>query len=71
MSGGRIHRGVYIECDGTGCHEFLEGSTFSEVWNSSEAEGWTSKKIVDEWFNYCPGCSTPGKPDMTKLLKGL
>lgn len=71
MSGGRIHRGVYVECDGKGCHEFLEGPSYPEVWNSPEAEDWTSRRVDGEWFNYCPEHSESGKPNMKKLLEGL
>ena len=69
MSGGRIHRGVYVECDGAHCHEFIEGySSFQDLWNSDEAAGWTSKQVSGEWFNYCPEHSIQGKPDFKKLL---
>lgn len=72
MSSNRVHRKIEILCDGVGCHEFFEEDTNSwqEAWNSAQADGWTSKKVDTEWFNYCPSCSKTfsGKFDPRKLL---
>lgn len=71
MTSGRINRGVYIECDGIGCHETLEGSSFDSVWNEARVDGWESRKIMDEWFNYCPSCKPQGgKLNVSKLMGG-
>ncbi|AXK79982.1 hypothetical protein DW352_05280 [Pseudolabrys taiwanensis] len=55
--GGRI----VIECDS--CDETFDGNSiegdgddWQEVWPAAKAEGWTSKKIGNEWVHGCPHC---------------
>lgn len=71
MSLDRIKGNVTFICDGSGCHQYEEGSDFGEVWNDAKAIGWTAKNEGGEWSHYCRSCSLPGKPDMSKLTKGL
>lgn len=71
MSSHRNHRVVEITCDGFQCHEYIEEEgSFADAWNSAKADGWTSKKLGSEWFNYCPSCSSSfkGKFSPEKLL---
>lgn len=70
MTSGRIHRLSYIECDGKGCHETIEGSDFTELWNDAKADGWKGRQFHGEWFHYCPSCEPPAA-DMKKLTGGL
>ena len=41
---------VVIECDS--CDEVFDSGTddFAKAWNAAKREGWTSRKIANEWL---------------------
>ncbi|MCV0384872.1 MAG: hypothetical protein K5821_00340 [Nitrobacter sp.] len=53
--GGRI----LIECDS--CDEVLDTETgeFDEALALMKREGWSVRKIADEWLHGCPSCGAP------------
>ncbi len=56
----RQHGKILIECDS--CDEVFEGDRGSEwdaVWSAAKDEGWTSRKIANEWLHGCPKCGAP------------
>lgn len=70
MASFRNHRTTEITCDGGMCDEFImQKGDWQDVWNSAQADGWTSKQVSGVWFHYCPECSKPfaGKFDPRKL----
>jgi hypothetical protein len=51
---------IVIECDS--CNEVFDGrphEDFSAVWSAAKEEGWTARKIADEWLHGCPDCGAP------------
>ena len=51
---------ILIECDS--CPEIFEGdedAQFSDVWNSAKRDGWSTRKVADEWLHGCPKCGAP------------
>lgn len=51
---------VLIECDS--CDEVFEGAPgeeFAQVWASAKREGWSTRKIADEWLHGCEKCGVP------------
>lgn len=53
---------VTIECDTSGCtstHEGSPGDDFSAVWADAKSEGWTTRKIANEWMHGCKSCGAP------------
>lgn len=56
----RQHGKILIECDS--CPEVFEGDQdedFTTVWNSAKRDGWSTRKIADEWLHGCPKCGAP------------
>ena len=56
----RQHNCIVIECDS--CSETFsgdEGEEFSEVWASAKRDGWTTRKIANEWLHGCSKCGIP------------
>lgn len=54
--GGRI----CIECDSCDeVHEGERGEEWNVVWAAAKAEGWTTRKIANEWLHGCPRCGAP------------
>jgi hypothetical protein len=53
------HGRIVIECDS--CDEVFEGSSddWQEVWPAAKREGWSTRKIADEWLHGCPKCGAP------------
>ena len=48
---------IYIECDS--CSEVFAGAEkeeFAATWSRAKREGWTARKIGDEWVHGCPRC---------------
>jgi hypothetical protein len=53
----RQHGRVIIDCDV--CDDTFEGQRgeeFESVWAGARREGWTTRKIANEWLHACPGC---------------
>jgi len=55
----RQHGNLVFECDS--CPETFEAHTddFAEAWFEAKREGWTSRKIANEWLHGCPRCGIP------------
>ena len=56
----RQHGKIMIECDS--CEEVFEGQPheeFDDVWKSAKREGWSSRKIANEWLHGCGKCGAP------------
>ena len=56
----RQHDRIVIGCDS--CEEVFEGETgeeFGMVWNTAKRDGWSTRKIADEWLHGCPRCGAP------------
>lgn len=65
----RIKGQLYVECDGSRCHNFIDGSTdFDEVREELRTRGWKSHNSGGEWFHYCPDCQTDSLDTLTKGL---
>jgi len=48
---------IVIECDA--CDETFEGERgdeWAEVWPAAKRDGWTTRKIGDEWLHRCLTC---------------
>jgi hypothetical protein len=56
MSTTRNHGDLVFECDR--CHDTLESndSDFGIAWSMAKREGWTVKKVFNEWQHTCPNC---------------
>lgn len=52
----RTHGDITFECDD--CSEILETSEddWNTAWAMAKHDGWTSRKIADEWNHLCPDC---------------
>ena len=51
---------ILIECDS--CPEVFEGNEdgeFPTVWGEAKRDGWTTRKIAEEWLHGCPKCGAP------------
>jgi hypothetical protein len=51
---------IIIECDS--CDETFAGEPdqeFSSVWAAAKREGWSTRKIANEWLHGCPKCGVP------------
>jgi hypothetical protein len=50
---------LVFECDS--CPETFGGDSddFSAAWAAAKSEGWSSRKIADEWLHGCPKCGAP------------
>ena len=51
---------IVIECDS--CNELFAGDAgeeFGMVWNAAKRDGWSTRKIADEWLHGCPRCGAP------------
>jgi hypothetical protein len=51
---------ILIECDS--CDEVFEGGPgeeFAQVWASAKRDGWSTRKIADEWLHGCGKCGVP------------
>ena len=51
---------VLIECDS--CSEVYEGEPdeeFAMVWAEAKREGWSTRKIANEWLHGCGKCGIP------------
>lgn len=55
----RQHGHIVIECDS--CDEVIETgeSDFTEAWAKAKRDGWTSRKIANEWLHVCRKCGVP------------
>lgn len=55
----RQHGKIQIECDS--CDEVFQGASddWQEVWPAAKGDGWTTRKIADEWLHGCPKCGKP------------
>lgn len=56
----RQGRKVLIECDS--CDQVFEGDDgqeFAEVWADAKRDGWSTRKIANEWLHGCPKCGKP------------
>lgn len=55
----RQHGKIQVECDS--CDEVFAGDSddWQEVWPAAKREGWTTRKIADEWLHGCPTCGVP------------
>ena len=56
----RQHDRIVIECDS--CEEVFDGEAgeeFGMVWNAAKRDGWSTRKIADEWLHGCPRCGAP------------
>lgn len=56
----RQHGKIVFECDS--CNATFDGDSddFSEAWSAAKRDGWTTRKIANEWLHGCPDC---GRPD--------
>lgn len=52
----RQHGKVLIECDS--CPEVIE-SQWDDFWPQCKRDGWSSRKIANEWLHGCPRCGVP------------
>lgn len=53
---------ITIECDTSGCDSIFEGEpgeNFASVWGGAKRDGWTSRRVGEEWLH---GCKTCGRP---------
>lgn len=51
---------IIFECDS--CDETFEGhdhEEFADVWARAKGDGWSTRKIADEWLRGCPRCGVP------------
>lgn len=56
----RQHGRILIECDS--CDEVFEGEKDEEwatVWPAAKREGWSGRKIANEWLHGCSKCGWP------------
>ena len=56
----RQHGKVIFVCDA--CEEKFEGERsepFDAVWATAKRNGWTVRKINNEWLHGCPECGAP------------
>jgi rubredoxin len=56
----RQHDKILIECDS--CDQVYEGEVgeeFTTVWSAAKRDGWSTRKIADEWLHGCPRCGAP------------
>lgn len=56
----RQHGKIVIECDS--CDAVFEGEKHHDwggVWGLAKRDGWTSRKIANEWLHGCPKCGAP------------
>lgn len=56
------HQGLKIlfECDTCDAvWESEEREEFDDAWSRAKADGWSVRKIVDEWLHGCPHCGAP------------
>lgn len=44
-------------CDAT--FDGVDGEEFNDVWASAKREGWSVRKIANEWLHGCPDCGSP------------
>lgn len=52
----RTHGDITFECDS--CGETLETNEdyWSNAWQLAKDEGWTSRKVGNEWNHFCLDC---------------
>lgn len=48
---------IVFECDECEDTEETETSDFEEARDHIRAEGWTTRKVGDDWVHRCRGCS--------------
>lgn len=49
--------GIYdASCDVCGEGETREADSWRELMDGLKEDGWKTKKINDEWVNFCPEC---------------
>ena len=56
----RQHGKIIIECDS--CDETFEGENgeeFAVVFAAAKREGWSARKIANEWLHGCGKCGAP------------
>lgn len=44
-------------CDDCGEQEYSGTLSFQEAWAKLKEDGWTARKVADEWLHRCPECS--------------
>lgn len=56
----RQHGKIVFECDS--CDEVLDTGErdFQVAWTLAQEEGWSARKIGDEWLHGCPSCGVAG-----------
>ena len=58
MSIEKVERGVYeVECDDCGEGDAFNADDWQDLMSQMKDDGWTKKKVDDEWEHYCPACS--------------
>ena len=54
----RQHHKLIFCCDS--CDTTLESEDdFAIAWATAKREGWTTRKICNEWLHSCPDCKPP------------
>jgi hypothetical protein len=51
---------IIFECDS--CPELFESdedAEFSSAWNRAKRDGWSTRKIAEEWLHGCSKCGAP------------
>lgn len=56
------HQGLKIlfECDS--CAEIFESeerAEFDDAWAAAKRDGWSCRKIANQWLHGCPSCGVP------------
>lgn len=58
MSIEKVEGGVYdVECNDCGLFVTFNADDRPDLMAQMKDDGWTKKKIDDEWEHYCPICS--------------
>jgi hypothetical protein len=51
-----------IECDECAEADDVDTPNFNEAWHVFSRDGWTARKIGDQWTHKCPGCNRRAFP---------
>lgn len=57
MSMQRIHGEVSFECNSCGETFEMGSENFDITWNAAKRDGWTAKKIGNDWIHTCNECN--------------
>lgn len=57
MSNTYIKGEVVFECDTCGETFGYDGPDFARVWSAAKREGWTARKVGQDWVHKCNECN--------------